>query len=108
MCQQGRRLDPFKSVLRERQRSENRDASAIGCTAEHTSCTKPGRVSASDRHPPPIASYGSKTVTDRPACAIAIAADSPFGPEPMTMASGGDMQLSAVSYQIVHLGTGLE
>ena len=56
--------------------------------AEHTSWTKPGRVSSAERQPPPIVSAASMTVTVRPAWAIAMAADNPFGPEPTTIASG--------------------
>src|SRR6266850_7154511 len=67
---------------------KNGDAAAIGWNAEHTSWTKPGRVSAAERVPPPISSFASYTVTDRPERAIAIAAAKPFGPAPTTTASG--------------------
>src|SRR4051812_23140060 len=36
-----------------------------------------------------MVSRASNTMTFHPACARAIAADSPFGPAPTTMASGG-------------------
>src|ERR671925_1030507 len=48
---------------------------------------KPGRVSSAERHPPPTVFSPSSTTTRRPACARAIAAASPFGPEPTTNAS---------------------
>src|SRR5947207_12145119 len=48
----------------------------------------PGSVSCAERTPPPIVGSASKTTTDRPARARTIAAASPFGPEPITTASG--------------------
>ena len=39
------------------------DASAIGCTAEHTSCVNPGSVRAPERMPPPIWLCCSRTRT---------------------------------------------
>jgi hypothetical protein len=36
---------------------------------------------------PPSASWASQTSTERPASAKVIAADRPFGPDPMTTAS---------------------
>ena len=61
---------------------------ANGWTAEQMSCTKPGSVSSAERIPPPATVSASNTVTCRPACASTIAAASPFGPDPITMASG--------------------
>ena len=58
-----------------------------GWIAEQTSWRNPGSVSASVRAPPPIVDAASSTRTERPACAMAIAAASPFGPEPTTIAS---------------------
>src|SRR5579884_3455783 len=55
--------------------------------AEQTSWIKPGRVSSSERAPPPMLSLASYINTERPACATAIAAANPFGPEPITIAS---------------------
>ena len=46
------------------------------------------RVSSADLTAPPGASAASQTTTDRPASASRIAAASPFGPAPMTTASG--------------------
>ena len=63
------------------------DDAAKGCTAEQTSWIKPGRVSSADRAPPPIVSFASRTQTDRPERAISMAADNPFGPDPITIAS---------------------
>ena len=63
------------------------DDTASACTVEQTSCTKPRSVSAADRHDPPTVCAPSRTRTDRPARASSIAAHSPLGPEPMTMAS---------------------
>src|SRR5262249_25786843 len=73
---------------------KNGETTAIGWTAEQTSCRQPGRVSASDRQPPPTVSAASTTLTDRPAFASTIAAARPFGPAPITMASRArDMSL---------------
>ena len=66
---------------------QNGDATAIGWIAEQTSCRYPGSVSSAVRAPPPGVSAASNTATDRPACASAIAAESPFGPAPTTAAS---------------------
>ena len=66
---------------------KNGDTAASGWTAEHTSCTKPGSVSAALRVPPPIVSAPSSTSTERPAAAHVMAAASPFGPEPTTTTS---------------------
>ena len=60
----------------------------IGWTAEQTSWTKPGSVSSAERVPPPISSSASRTSTSRPFRASSIAAARPFGPEPITIASG--------------------
>ena len=65
----------------------NGDETPNGCTAEQTSCSRPGTVSSAVRVPPPIVSSPSSTVTERPACASATAAASPLGPEPTTTAS---------------------
>src|SRR5262249_16515036 len=48
---------------------------------------KPGRVSSADRAPPPGVAANSTTTTDHPDCARRIAAASPFGPDPTTIAS---------------------
>ncbi len=50
------------------------------------SCRNPGRVISSVRVPPPIVAAASKTRTEMPFRASSIAAASPFGPEPMTVA----------------------
>lgn len=55
--------------------------------AEQTSCTKPGKVSAAERAPPPGSGCASRTSTLRPARARTIAAASPLGPAPTTTAS---------------------
>jgi len=44
-------------------------------------------VSSAERQPPPIVSFASTTVTERPFRASSIAAESPFGPLPTTTAS---------------------
>ena len=44
-------------------------------------------VSSAVRVPPPSSSAASSTSTEAPPCAIATAALSPFGPEPITTAS---------------------
>src|SRR5579863_8519345 len=51
------------------------------------SCTKPGKVSSIEREPPPMVSFASNTITDRPVRAIVMAAARPFGPPPTTTAS---------------------
>src|SRR6266853_7020014 len=51
------------------------------------SCTKPGSVISADRTPPPGVDADSSTQTERPAWARRMAAASPLGPEPTTMAS---------------------
>jgi len=66
---------------------KNGDASAMGWTAEQTSCTNPGSVNGLDRAPPPIASLASSTKTDRPVCASTIAAASPLGPDPIVVSA---------------------
>ena len=48
----------------------------------------PGSVSSAERHPPPSSSSASSTRTESPARASTIAAASPFGPDPTTIASG--------------------
>ena len=65
----------------------NGDSTPSGCTAEQTSWRKPLRVSAALRNPPPAVSRASTISTEWPACAKAIAAHSPLGPEPITIAS---------------------
>src|SRR4051794_26327319 len=67
---------------------KNGAAAAIGCTVEHTSWWKPGRISSSVRMPPPGRSPASTTRTRRPAAASRRAAASPLGPAPTTTASG--------------------
>src|SRR5688500_15981556 len=47
----------------------------------------PGSVNASERMPPPTVGAASYTRTDRPARAIVMAADRPFGPAPIPTAS---------------------
>src|SRR4051794_32909583 len=63
------------------------DATPVGCTDEHESCTKPGSVSSALRHPPPGVELASNTTTLRPARARKIAAVRPLGPAPTTTAS---------------------
>jgi hypothetical protein len=63
------------------------EARASGCAAEQTSCRKPGSVSSSVRHPPPIVGAPSITCTRSPAAASVTAAASPFGPLPTMTAS---------------------
>ena len=43
--------------------SKNGEARACGCTAEQTSCRKPGRVSSAVRSPPPIVEARSTSRT---------------------------------------------
>src|SRR5579863_4619093 len=69
-------------------RRKNGEARASGCAAEQTSCQKPGRVSSSVRHPPPIVGAPSITRTFRPAADRVTAAARPFGPLPTITASG--------------------
>jgi hypothetical protein len=69
----------------------------MGCTAEHTSCVKPGSVNSHERVPPPIFSCASRTRTVRPARARTIAAAKPFGPEPMTTPSYSFLRFKASS-----------
>ena len=59
---------------------------AIGCAAEQSSCSRPGRVSSLVRVPPPIVSAASITVTDTPRVASAAAQARPLGPAPTMMA----------------------
>src|ERR1700676_3259514 len=59
----------------------------MGWAVEQTSWRKPGRVSASVRHPPPTESDPSTTVTERPAAARVTAAARPLGPDPTTTTS---------------------
>src|SRR5947207_14409658 len=66
---------------------KNGEPAASGCTAEQTSCKKPGSVSSAERAPPPIVAFASQTTTEHPARASVIAAARPFGPEPTTTAS---------------------
>src|SRR5262249_56940184 len=68
---------------------KNGEAAASGCTAEHTSCWKPGSVSSCVRQPPPGVGAPSITCTASPARASITAAASPFGPEPTTIPSVG-------------------
>ena len=63
------------------------ETTPIGWMAEQTSCKNPGNVSSAVRAPPPIVSFASITRTPRPAWARRIAAASPLGPEPTTIAS---------------------
>ncbi len=67
---------------------KNGDASASGCTAEHTSCRTPGNSkSAAVREPPPKVCWASMTCTLRPARAQITAAVNPLGPLPTTVTS---------------------
>ena len=70
---------------------KNGDATPSGWIAEQTSWTKPGSVSSAERVPPPTVSAASSTRTESPARASTIAAASPFGPEPTTIASTSGM-----------------
>src|SRR5262245_31201541 len=54
----------------------------------------PGSVSSLERQAPPTASAASKTTTAWPARAMVIAAARPFGPAPITTASGARMRRS--------------
>lgn len=66
------------------------DPTASGCTAEHGSWRKPGRVSSSVRAPPPTVSPASNNSTAKPRRASSTAAVSPLGPAPTTTASSID------------------
>ncbi len=70
------------------------EATPRGWIAEHTSCTKPGRVNCSVRRPPPISDAASSTRTRHPARARVAAATRPFGPAPTTTASNSRSSLS--------------
>src|SRR5687767_1567867 len=59
-------------------------------TVAQTSCVHPGSVRASERMPPPTVRAASYTRTERPARASVMAADRPFGPDPITTASSAD------------------
>src|SRR3954462_5539063 len=48
----------------------------------------PGSMSSADRTAPPYTSWASSTTTDQPRSASRLAATRPFGPAPMTTASG--------------------
>jgi len=63
------------------------DVTARAWTVEQMSWTNPGSVSSADRHDPPTVAAPSRTSTDRPARASSMAAHSPLGPAPMTIAS---------------------
>jgi hypothetical protein len=63
------------------------EVTASACTVEQTSCTKPGSVNSAERADPPTVGAASRTRTFRPFRANSIAAQSPLGPEPMTIAS---------------------
>ena len=76
---------PQRSRASSRQKGES---APIGWMPEQRSWTKPGSMSSADRAPPPISSAASSTRTEMPARASSIAALSPFGPAPTTMASG--------------------
>lgn len=81
-------MDPLHAVLGEGKRGGSvGDAMASGWMAEHTSCTKPGNVSAFEREPPPISAAASTTRTRQPTPANTAAATSPLGPAPTTTAS---------------------
>src|SRR5688572_3819531 len=58
-----------------------------GKMLEQWSCRNPGSVRAAVRAPPPIVGSASYTVTRNPDAAHTMAAASPFGPDPITMAS---------------------
>src|SRR5262249_58529723 len=59
-----------------------------GCPAEPVSCRTRGSARGGVRPPPPAVPLASYTTTSRPAWASVTAAVRPFGPEPMTIASG--------------------
>ena len=79
-------MNPFQSMIRERQRVKNGEPAANGCTAEPKSCRNPGSVSGKVRAAPPGSASASKTSTRSPACASTMAAASPLGPDPITHA----------------------
>ena len=66
-----------------RQRKETQLQTDVG---EPKSCRNPGSVSGSVRAAPPGSASASKTSTLIPACASAMAAASPLGPDPITHA----------------------
>ncbi len=66
------------------------EMSAVATTVAHGSWTNPGSVRAADRRPPPGTAAPSMTRTATPARASVIAAASPFGPLPTTIACGKD------------------
>ena len=80
-CSQRRPCSSSRSVRK------NGEARPSGWTAEHTSWRKPSSVSGSVRAPPPGTGCASRTSTDRPRIASAMAAARPFGPEPTTTTS---------------------
>jgi len=59
----------------------------MGCTAEQTSCVKPGRVSSADRKPPPAEDLASAMRTVNPSRCKVMAAARPLGPLPTTTIS---------------------
>ena len=75
---------PWRSSGKARSAGE---AMPRGWIAEQMSWTNPGSVRTALRVPPPAVGCPSTTRTRRPVRAIVIAATSPLGPDPMTMAS---------------------
>src|ERR1700732_5103111 len=84
MGERQRRLNPLEPVLARGNEANAGEVTASGCTAEQTSCVKPGSVSGSDRVPPPMVELTSSRTVFTPAFARQMAAVSPLGPEPMT------------------------
>ena len=81
-------MDPLEPVLGQRHAREDRRRRRRRVDRART-CRggSPGSVSSSVRTAPPGASAASSTRTERPASASRIAAASPLGPLPMTIAS---------------------
>ena len=72
----------------------------MGCTAEQTSCRKPGFVSSFVRIPPPMVSAASITNVFHPSRAKAIAALRPLGPEPMMTASYSVRRMGELGFKL--------
>src|SRR4051812_15476780 len=70
------------------------EARLSGWTDAQGSWTNPGSVSSAERTPPPTVCAASYTRTDRPARASSMAAASPLGPAPTTIASRVDVMWS--------------
>ena len=63
-------------------------AMPMGYAEEPRSCRKPGSVAGPEEHAPPRMALRSYTVVWTPAEARVMAAERPFGPEPMMAAEG--------------------